>query len=155
MEGTLTHQSVLNGVFAVAKLDGETETPGRAIVRQRAAGLVEAIRTAMQQIPGSGAQLVAAACIVKAETRDHRNWVLIGLTSEHLTGDLKQAFQHAYDEVYEQEGGHLLHTMGWARELSMDAMGVPAALPPPEEEKHTSTQIGAGRTAKARDDFAT
>lgn len=153
LDETRTHQTVLKGVFEVAGLDTATETPGRAIVRQKAAGLVDAMNAALDTTPGVGAQLVAAESVVEAESKDHQNWVLIGLVAESLDGDLKQAFQDAYDEVYEQEGEHLFHTMGWARELWLDSMGLPAAIPPPEEEKHTSTQIGSGRAAKARDDY--
>jgi hypothetical protein len=43
--------------------------------------------------------------------------------------------------------------MGWARELWLDFLGVPAALPPPEEEKKVATQIGAGRAEHERDDY--
>jgi hypothetical protein len=111
------------------------------------------MQTALDTTPGVGAQLVAAESVVEAESKDHQNWVLIGLVAESLTGDLKKAFQDAYDEVYEQEGEHLFHTMGWARELWLDSMGLPAALPPPEEEKSVTTQIGAGRAEKARDDY--
>jgi len=153
LEETRTHQTVLEAVFATAGLDVTTESPGRAIVRQKAAGLVEAMHMAMETAPGAAAQLVAAECIVEAESKDHQNWVLIGLVADSAAGDLKRALQDAYDEVYEQEGEHLFHTMGWARELWLESLGVPAALPPPEEEKHTSTQIGAGRAAKARDEY--
>lgn len=153
LEETRTHQTVLEKVFEVAGLDTATETPGRAVVRQKAAGLVEAIQAASATMPGVGAQLVAAESVVEAESKDHQNWVLIGLVAESLTGDLAKAFREAYDEVYEQEGEHLFHTMGWARELWLDSMGLPAAIPPPEEEKHVKTQIGAGRAAKARDDY--
>lgn len=153
LEETRTHQTVLEAVFATAGLDVTTESPGRAIVRQKAAGLVEAMHMAMETAPGAAAQLVAAECIVEAESKDHQNWVLIGLVADSAAGDLKKALQDAYDEVYEQEGEHLFHTMGWARELWLESLGVPAALPPPEEEKHTSTQIGAGRAAKARDEY--
>lgn len=150
---TQTHQTILQGVFGVAGLDVEAESPGRAILREKAKGLVKAIQTAVKEMPGSGAQLVAAECIVEAESKDHQNWVLIGELVEHATGDLKTALKDAFDEVYEQEGEHLFHTMGWARELWLESLGVPAALPPPEEEQHTKTQVGAGRAAKARDDY--
>jgi hypothetical protein len=154
LEETRNHQTVLQGVFEVAGLDVEAESPGRAILREKAATLVKAIKTAQQTMPDTGAQLVAAECIVEAESKDHQNWVLIGEVAKHATGDLKGALQDAYDEVYEQEGEHLFHTMGWARELWLESLGLPAAIPPPEEEQHTKTQVGAGRAAKARDDYA-
>jgi hypothetical protein len=154
LEETKTHQTVLAGVFETADLDIDMDTPGRAILREKATGLVHAINTARETMPAVGAQLVAAECIVEAESKDHQNWVLIGILAESATGALKTALQDAYDEVYEQEGEHLFHTMGWARELWLESLGVPAAIPPPEEEKHTKTQVGAGRAAKAREDYS-
>ena len=153
LEETRTHQTVLQGVFEAAGLDPASDSPGRAILRDKAASLVKAIETAQQTMPGAGAQLVAAECIVEAESKDHQNWVLIGVLAEHATGEMKTALQDAYDEVYEQEGEHLFHTMGWARELWLESLGLPAAIPPPEEEQHTKTQVGAGRAAKARDQY--
>lgn len=153
LEETRTHQEVLAGVFEAAELDIKTDTPGRAILREKAQGLVQAINTARETMPATGAQLVAAECIVEAESKDHQNWVLIGILAENAQGALKTALQDAYDEVFEQEGEHLFHTMGWARELWLESLGVPAAIPPPEEEKHTKTQVGAGRAAKAREDY--
>ena len=153
LEETRTHQEVLAGVFEAAELEIKTDTPGRAILREKAQGLVQAINTARETMPATGAQLVAAECIVEAESKDHQNWVLIGILAENAQGALKTALQDAYDEVFEQEGEHLFHTMGWARELWLESLGVPAAIPPPEEEKHTKTQVGAGRAAKAREDY--
>lgn len=154
LDETRTHQTVLSGVFEVAGLDTQTESPGRLIVRKKAEGLVAAMEEAREKTPGSAAQLVAAECIVEAESKDHQNWVLIGALAEHVSGELGTALQEAYDEVFEQEAEHLFHTMGWARELWLESLDVPAAIPPPEEEQHTKTQIGAGRAAKAREDYA-
>ena len=38
----------------------------------------------------------------------------------------------------------------WTRELRIEALGMPAVLPPPEEEKDVKTAIGAARAKKAR-----
>jgi len=40
--------------------------------------------------------------------------------------------------------------MGWCRELWIEALGMPAVLPPPEEEKSVKTAIGASRAAQQR-----
>jgi hypothetical protein len=40
--------------------------------------------------------------------------------------------------------------MGWARELWIESLGLPAVLPPPEEEKDVKTAIGAARAKMAR-----
>jgi hypothetical protein len=53
-------------------------------------------------------------------------------------------------EVEEQEDEHLYHGMGWCRELRCESSGLPAVLPPPEEEKDVKTAIGAARAKKAR-----
>jgi hypothetical protein len=43
--------------------------------------------------------------------------------------------------------------MGWARELWLESLGLPAVLPPPEEEKHVTSAIGADRARQARTDM--
>ena len=53
----------------------------------------------------------------------------------------------------EQEDEHLYHTMGWARELWLESLGLPAVLPPPEEQKHTKSAIGADRAKQTRTDM--
>ena len=53
-------------------------------------------------------------------------------------------------EVEEQEDEHLYHTTGWCRELWIQSLGLPAVLPPPEEEKEVKTAIGAARAKQAR-----
>jgi hypothetical protein len=100
------------------------------------------------------AQMVAAECIVEAETKDHLNWELLGLVAEKVKGPESKIIQEAVDEVEEEEDEHLYHTTGWARELWVDSLGLPAALPPPEEEKDVKTAIGAARAKQERDKMA-
>jgi hypothetical protein len=65
-------------------------------------------------------------------------------------GEMAKAFKEAHDKVEEQEDEHLYHTKGWSRELWIDALGMPAVLPPPEEAKDVKTAIGAARAKMAR-----
>jgi hypothetical protein len=58
--------------------------------------------------------------------------------------------REAQSEVEEQEDEHLYHTSGWSRELWIQSLGMPAVLPPPEEEKEVKTAIGAARAKQAR-----
>jgi hypothetical protein len=152
LEETLQHQQILRSVFKVAGLDVDTETLGRLAVRAKGAALVAAVKAARLVDPLIG-ELVAAESVVEAESKDHQNWELLGRMAEHVDGSLGDALREAYDEVGEQEAEHLFHTMGWARELWLDYLGVPAVLPPPEEQKSVKTQIGAGRAEKAREDY--
>lgn len=54
------------------------------------------------------------------------------------------------EAVEDEEDEHLYHTKGWCRELWMEALGLRAVLPPPEERKHVKTAIGAARAEQAR-----
>ncbi|MEX2418967.1 MAG: hypothetical protein WD652_01175 [Acidimicrobiia bacterium] len=152
LEETLQHQQILRSLFKVAGIDIDTETIGRLAVRAKGAALVAAVKAARVADPLIG-ELVAAESVVEAESKDHHNWELLGRMAEHVDGPLGDALREAYDEVGEQEAEHLFHTMGWARELWLDYLGLPAVLPPPEEQKSVKTQIGAGRAEKAREDF--
>jgi ferritin-like metal-binding protein YciE len=153
LDETRTHQDILQRVFDVAGLDIDTDSPGRAVVRQKGEALVSAVEAARQADDPNIGELVAAESVVEAESKDHQNWELLGRMVEHVDGDLKSALRDAYEEVAEQEAHHLFHTMGWARELWLDYLGVPAALPPPEEEKKVATQIGAGRAEHEREEY--
>lgn len=153
LDETRSHQEILGRVFEVAGLDIGTESPGREVVRQKGEALVAAVRAARDADDPKIGELVAAESVVEAESKDHQNWELLGRLVAHLDGDLARALSEAYDEVADQEAHHLFHTMGWARELWLDYLGVPAALPPPEEEKQVSTQIGAGRAEHERDEY--
>jgi hypothetical protein len=130
-------------------LDPTTETPGRQIIRAKAQALVSSMDAAKKADPVA-AQLVAAECVVEAESKDHMNWELIGEVSKQLTGDEAKILEEAHGEVEEEEDEHLYHTMGWARELWLESLGLPAVLPPPEEKKHTKSAIGADRAKQAR-----
>jgi hypothetical protein len=96
------------------------------------------------------AELVAAECVVEAETKDHLNWELIGMVTEGLKDATGKALKNAHEKVEEQEDEHLYHTTGWSRELWVQSLGMAAVLPPPEEEKDVKTAIGAARAKKAR-----
>jgi rubrerythrin len=149
LDETRNHEVIMLRVLDAFGLDAQTETPGRRIVRSKGEALVQSMRTALQADPAA-AQLVAAECVVEAETKDHMNWELIGEAAKKLTGQEARVLKEAHGEVEEQEDEHLYHTMGWARELWLESLGLPAVLPPPEEEKHVKSAIGADRARQAR-----
>ncbi len=153
LDETRTHEEILRSTFARIGLDPEVETPGRAVVRFKAEALVQSMQMARSEGGPAAAQLVAAECVVEAETKDHQDWELIGRVAEESTGEMKAALQEAYEQVEEQEDQHLYHTMGWARELWIESLGMPAVLPPPEEEKKVVTAIGAARAEQAREEM--
>ncbi len=153
LEETQNHVRIVNKMFDDLGLDKEKETPGRAVVRFKGQALVKSMEMAAEKGDPAGAQLVAAEAVVDAETKDHANWELMGRVAEKATGDVKTVLQEAYEQVEEEEDEHLYHTMGWARELWIESLGMPAVLPPPEEQKKVSTAIGASRAEQAREDM--
>ena len=150
LEQTKHHVEVVRGVFDALGLDPEKETPGRQIVRHKGAALIAAMEMALKAGDPAAAEIVAAECVVDAETKDHQNWELIGKVAEKLKGEEKKALKEAYDEVEDEEDEHLYHTTGWCRELWFQSLGMPAVLPPPEEEKDVKTAIGAARAKQSR-----
>jgi hypothetical protein len=150
LDQTKNHVQVMLRLCSTFELDSEEMTPGRAVVRHIGQSLVKAMEMALQAGPPEAAELVACECVVEAETKDHLNWELIEAASKALKGDEAKALREAYEEVEEQEDEHLYHTTGWCRELWIQSLGLPAVLPPPEEEKEVKTAIGAARAKQAR-----
>lgn len=151
LEETTTHRQVLLTVFEELGLDPEKNVPSRAVVRHHGESLVAAISLAKEAGDPEAAQIVAAECVVLAETKDHQNWELIGLISEKMSGKEASVLKKAFEAVEKDEDHHLYHTKGWARELWIESLGFPAVLPPPEEVKKVESAIGASRAEQNRE----
>ena len=152
LEQTQEHERILRDVFDALGLDQEADSPGRQVVRHTGQSLVMAIGMAQKSgAPKEAAQIVAAECVVLAETKDHMNWELIGRCAVALQGPEAALLKAAYDQVEDQEDEHIYHTKGWTRELWIASLGMPAVLPPPEEVKKVETAIGAARAEQSRD----
>ncbi len=153
LDETRMHETILRETFGRIGLDPEQESPGREVLRFKANGLVASMTMALKGGGPIAAQLVAAECVVEAETKDHQNWELIGEAAKALDGEWAAALSEAYGKVEEEEDQHLYHTMGWSRELWIESLGMPAVLPPPEEEKKVKTAIGAARAKQSRQEM--
>lgn len=151
LEETRTHERVLLSVFESLGLDPASRPPGREVVGHIGRSLVKAMEMAKAAGDPAAAQLVAAECVVLAETKDHQNWELIGHIAEKSTGAATAILKQAHEAVEKDEDHHLYHTKGWCRELWIESLGLPAVLPPPEEVKNVETAIGASRAEQARD----
>jgi hypothetical protein len=150
LEQTQNHVKIVQQTMETLGLDLDKETPGRAVVRHTGESLVKAMEMAMSNAERAAAQLVAAECVVLAETKDHLNWELIGEAAKQAKGEMAKALKEAHDQVEDEEDEHLYHTTGWTRELWIESLGMPAVLPPPEEVKNVETAIGAARAKQAR-----
>jgi len=150
LEQTKNHERIVLEIFEKLGLDPAEETDGRKVVRHIGESLVKAMEKAISSGNPTAAQLVAGECIVLAETKDHLNWELIGQIAKDAKGSEAKALKEAYDQVEDEEDEHLYHTAGWTRELWIESLGLPAVIPPPEEEKDVKTAIGAARAKHAR-----
>jgi hypothetical protein len=144
---------VVRGLLEEIGVDPATQSPGRGVVRHIGESLVAAMEQALAAGPPEAAQLVAGECVVSAETKDHLNWELLRTAAEKAPKKIAAALTRACAEVEDEEDEHLYHSMGWTRELWIDALGLPAVLPPPEERKDVKTAIGAARAKNARENM--
>ena len=153
LEQTQNHEQIVRELLGKFNLDPDTETPGRKVVRHIGESLVKAMEMALESGKPEAAQIVAAECVVEAETKDHLNWELIGQLAEKTKGNDGKALKEAHEQVEEEEDEHLYHSTGWARELWIESLGLPAVIPPPEEEKNVKTAIGAARAKQSRQEM--
>jgi hypothetical protein len=147
---TKKHVTILTTVLKKLGLNPDQDTPGRNVVRHSGMSLVKTMEIATMALKPQAAELVAAECVVLAETKDHMNWELIGAVRKSLAGTEKELLENAYNEVEDEEDEHLYHTTGWARELHLQALGLPAQLPPAEEAQNVRTELAAAAVRKER-----
>jgi rubrerythrin len=150
LDQTRTHVRIVQQLMEDLELDTEVETPGRKVVRHTGASLVRAMEMALAEGDAAAAEIVAAECVVLAETKDHLNWELIGEAADNASAKVAELLETAHEQVEEEEDEHVYHTKGWTRELWIKSLGMKAALPPPEEVKDVKTAIGAERAKNAR-----
>jgi hypothetical protein len=150
LEQTRRHVTVLTAVLKKLGMNPDQDTPGRNVVRHSGMGLCRTMEIALTAVKPAQAEIVAAECVVLAETKDHMNWQLIGVAAETLSGAERDTLKKAYGEVEDEEDEHLYHSAGWARELHLQALGLPAQLPPVEEEDDVTSEIDAARVRRQR-----
>ena len=150
LEQTKNHVQIVSDILNALELDPDAETPGRKVVRYIGTSLVKAMEMALRSTDPQSAQIVAAECVVFAETKDHLNWELLGELAKNADETEASLIMPAYEQVEQEEDEHLYHTQGWTRELWIEALGMPAVLPPPEEERDVTTAEDAAKAKKAR-----
>ncbi len=147
---TEQHVSALADICAAFGLDPFTMTPGVMIVRANGNALLQAMEAARAAGNPQAAQLVAAECVVLAETKDHMDWELIGAVAKELSGGQQELVQAAYERIEDEEDEHLYHTQGWCRELWLESLGLDAELPPAEEKRDVTSAAEAQHAKETR-----
>jgi hypothetical protein len=146
---TQRHVTILEQVCSSMEIDSDEQTPGTKVVEALGAALVRAMHDALAAGNRAAAELVACECVMLAETKDHLDWQLIESCGKAARGDIGKALRSAAEEVEPEEDEHFYHTKGWCRELWLKSLGLKAVLPPPEEQKHVRSAIGAARAEQA------
>jgi rubrerythrin len=149
-EQTARHVEVVRVLCRQLGVDPEAQTPARQVVHHIGTSLVEAIEMAARHGEPQAAELVACECVMLAEKKDHANWELLSRCADHAKGEEAKALKTACAEVEKQENEHLCRTKAWCRELWIRALGMPAVLPP--QENNTKTSVGALRAEESRAD---
>jgi hypothetical protein len=104
-------------------------------VRHIGESLVRAMEMALDAGKKEAAELVAAECVVEAETKDHLNWELISQVAKSLKGPEGKALKEAHEQVEEP-----------GRRASLSHHGlVPGALDP------VTGAAGGSPTARRRE----
>lgn len=147
---TEQHVTALTEVCEVFDIDPFTMTPGTQIVRALGKSLVEAMLSALAAGNPAAAQIVAAECVVLAETKDHLDWELLGEAAKQLTGEEQDVLMAAYEKIEDEEDEHLYHTQGWCRELWLESLGIDAELPPAEEKRDVTSAVEAQQAKETR-----
>ena len=147
---TQEHVQALTHICETFDLDPFTTTPGTQIVKSLGKALVNAMEAALSAGNPSAAQIVAAECVVLAETKDHLDWELLGEAASQLSGEEREVVREAYEKIEEEEDEHLYHTQGWCRALWLESLGLAAELPPPEEVEDVSSAVEAAQAKQDR-----
>lgn len=147
---TEEHVDSLTNICETFGLDPFTTTPGTQIVKSLGKALINAMETALSAGNPQAAQIVAAECVVLAETKDHLDWELLGEAAKELTGEDREVVLEAYERIEDEEDEHLYHTQGWCRELWLESLGIAAELPPPEEVEDVTTAAEAQEARQER-----
>jgi hypothetical protein len=147
---TEQHVVALTEVCEALGVDPFTTTPGTQIVKATGTALLHSIEQARATANPQAAQIVAAECVVLAETKDHFDWELLGLVAESLEGRERELLQAAYERIEDEEDEHLYHTQGWCRELWLESLGLDAELPPAEEKRDVTSAAEAQHAKETR-----
>jgi bacterioferritin (cytochrome b1) len=148
---TEEHVVALSRVCESFGLDPFTTTPGTLIVRANGNALVQAMEAARSAGDPVAAQLVAAECVVLAETKDHFDWELLAEVARNLEGQQQAMLLEACERIEDEEDEHLYHTQGWCRELWLESLGLDAELPPAEEKRGVTSAAEAQRAKETRE----
>jgi hypothetical protein len=147
---TEEHVETLIELCEVFDIDPFTTTPGTEVVKALGISLVDAMNKALAAGDPAAAQIIAAECVVLAETKDHLDWELLGEAAKALSGEERDAVAEAYEKIEEEEDEHLYHTQGWCRELWLESLGLTAELPPPEETQDVGSASEALQAREMR-----
>lgn len=115
----------LRRAFAQLDVQPDPATVGCDAVRRTQEFLAASIDGSRHSAPPASAQVIAAGCVVLAEARVDALWAVLRGVAKVLAGERGRALKAACEVAGGGPG-----TGPWARELWLQAIGLPATLPP-------------------------
>src|SRR5688572_9224144 len=107
LQQTESHVEALTEFCEAVGLDPFSTTPRTQVAKFTGLALVQAIEQARSTGDGAAAQIVAAECVVLAETKDHLDWELLSEVAKHLNGRGRDILTAAAERIEAQEDEHL------------------------------------------------
>jgi len=147
---TRERELLLTEVCRKLGINPEHMTCGREVSKHLGAALSSAMELAHESGQLKTAQLIAAECVTLAETTTHSNWQLLAQCARHSAEDEKDVLAAAVGAVEDEVHKHYYRAHGWQRELHLQALGIQAILPPPEEREEVMTPLSAAHVEQGR-----
>ena len=129
---TVRHVRMVRGILDVLSIDPSRSSVARVTVRELGEAMVSAIHAAQEGRDIFAAQLVAAQCVLLVETKVSAMWNLVELVAAKGEHEAMPLLRAICTRVARHSKARLYTSEGWWRELWIDALALPAALPPPE-----------------------
>ena len=102
-------------------------------MRSTGNALVQSMEAAQAAGNPAAAQIVAAECVVLAETKDHLDWEFLGQVPRSCRGGAASCPAALTNSIEDEEDEHLYHTQGWCRELWLESLGSTPSCHPPKK----------------------
>lgn len=110
-------------------LDAHAQTPSRHVARHLGQSLVCAVKMACQSAAPANAEVIAAECIVHAETASRHHWLRVQRLARLMPGEAGASLVMLAQGLEGEQEEHIEQAETWLRELSLGVLGLPHATP--------------------------
>lgn len=120
---------LLRNLCVELDLNPDLDSATQKIARYRAQTVVLTMELSQKFATRDAAQILAAECIGALEGKVRLNWQLLRESVHHTSGPLRAVLERACGECLAEP--HVQPAVDWAKELSLQALGLPSDAPAP------------------------